>query len=128
MEATSGRNERGAFLWYAHDKIVRAIEEAEGINVKETYQGGLACYLIGLVKSGHLQRAVKPPELSRKVQYDCKKEYLYRQTGKAYKRGIPSLKSHKNQFCDSHIRGQQSHELWRIHRTLPKWFRLMMLD
>lgn len=127
MEAIGGRNTRGAFLWYSHDKILDAIDKNEGINTRAIYRS-LTCYLQGLVKSGHVERAVKPKELSRKVQYDHKQEYLYRKTGKPFTRGLPTLKSCKNELSGSYIKAQLSHELWRIHRRLPKWFRDMMMD
>ena len=127
MAATTGRNSRGAFLWYSHDKICTLISEAEGIRVKDFYRS-LSSYINGLVKSGHLERAIKPRELSKKVQYDGKPEYLYRQTGKPYTRGMPSLSSGKNAHTDAATISSQGHELWRLHRTLPLWFRRMMTD
>ena len=128
MAATTGRNSRGAFLWYSHDKICCLIGEAEGLRVKDFYRS-ISAYLNDLVKSGHLERAVKPRHLSNKVRYDGKEEYLYRQTGKAYKRGNPGLISPKNQHSPVIERNALlSHELWRLHRTLPKWFRRMMFD
>lgn len=127
MLATTGRNSRGVFLWYSHDLILKIVSEQEGINVRDTYRS-LSCYLHGLVKSGHLERALKPRELSLKVQDDGRPEYLYRQTGKPYLRGIPVLKSCKNKHSVFVQRSTQGHELWRLHRKLPKWFRLMMMD
>lgn len=127
MAATSGRNSRGAFLWYSHDKICSLITEAEGFETKSVYRS-LSAYLSELVKSGHLVRAIKPRELSLKVQYDGKPEYLYRQTGKPFVRGVPALISSKNDHSEAARRSSQAHELWRVHRALPKWFRCMMMD
>ena len=127
MAATTGRNSRGAFLWYSHDKISSLISEQEGFNVKEIYRS-LSSYLQGLVKSGHLERAVKPRELSRKVQFDGRPEYLYRQTGKPYERGMPRLSSSKNAHTDAAYKSSQGHELWRLYPKLPLWFRRMMMD
>lgn len=129
MLTTTGRNDKGGFLWYSHDMICRLISEAEGVQVHSVYRS-LSCYLQGLVKSGHLERAIKPRHLSRKVQYDGKPEYLYRQTGKAFTRQDDQrLKSGKNASNPKATQNAVlSHELWRIHRGLPKWFRRMMLD
>ena len=127
MAAASGRNNRGAFLWYSHDKICSIIGDEEGMRVKDFYRS-ISAYLNGLVKSGHLERAIKPRNLSRKVQYDGKPEYLYRQTGKVFKRGVPVMSSSKNIHTDAARLSSQAHELWRLHRALPKWFRRMMTD
>lgn len=128
MLATTGRNSRGAGLWYSHDLICSLIGDIEGLRVKDFYRS-ISAYLRALVKSGHMVRAVKPRNLSGKVQYDGRDEYLYRQTGKPYTRGNPGLISPKNQHSPVIERNALlSHELWRLHRTLPKWFRRMMLD
>lgn len=128
MAATTGRNDRGAFLWYSHDKILKLIGEQEGVDVRRVYRS-LSSYLSSLVKSGHLERAMKPKHLSRKLHYDPKGEYLYRQTGKPYKRGeLGFMKCPKNQHSMIRHNAVLSHELWRLHRNLPKWYRRMMLD
>lgn len=128
MAATSGRNSRGARLWYSHDKIIRLISEAEGIDPKLIYRS-LSAYLSGLVKSGHLERATKPPELRQGIRgLSSIPEYVYRQTGKPFVRGMPSLSSSKNEHTEAARRSSQGHELWRLHRALPKWFRCMMMD
>ena len=113
MLVTTGRNNKGGFLWYSHGKICDIIEKAEGVRIT------LGRELIELVKKGYLVRAVKPRHLSSKVQYNGKEEYLYRQTGKPFKRGMPELTNN---------RAEQAHEIWRLHKKLPKWFRCMMLD
>lgn len=129
IEATSGRNERGAFLWYSHDHICTLVGEAEGLRVKDFYRS-FGTYLLGLVKSGHLVRAVKPRHLSKKVQYDGKPEYLYRRTGKTFERedsnrGISGKNAHTDHAGKNAVIG---HEIWRLHRGLPKWYRRMMLN
>lgn len=128
MAATSGRNVRGTFLWYSHDRICQAIGEAEGIRVKDFYRS-VSAYLNGLVKSGHMERAVKPSGLREGVRgLSSIPEYLYRQTGKPFTRKTPSLSSSKNRHTNAQERAVQAHELWRLHRRLPKWFRDMMMD
>lgn len=129
MVATSGRNERGAFLWYSHKKICEVIGEQEGLKPSEFY-GSISSFLTSLVKSGHMIRANKPQELRQGVRgISSIPEYLYRQTGKPYERSkaIP-LQSSKNSHTDAGLRGIQAHEIWRSNPTLPKWFRRMMLD
>lgn len=121
----SGQNVRGKPLWYSHKKIMQLVSENEGYDISTKYRS-LSNYLLELVKSGHLERALKPPHLSSKVHPD--KEYLYRRTSKPYTREYMSLQSSKNNFTDAHIRGQEAFELWRKHKTLPKWFRRMMMD
>lgn len=128
MATVTGRNDRGAFLWYSHDKIRGLIAEAEGFDIKRHYKSGISPYLTALVKSGHLERAVKPRQLSNKVQDDGRPEYLYRATGKAYARGMPHLSSSKNAHTNAYDRSSQGHELWRLYPSLPKWFRRMMMD
>lgn len=125
MQVTGGRNARGDFLWYSHRKILDAIDQAEGINTGTVYRS-LTVYLSQLVKGGHLIRAVKPHSLSRKVQRTSTPEYLYRQTGKPFKRGL-ALTDGKA-LSSSHVKGMQAHELWRVYRRLPKWYRDMMMD
>lgn len=127
MTSVTGRNDRGAFLWYSHDKICALISEAEGVNVK-AYYATISPFLTALVKSGHLERALKPRQLSKKVYSDGMTEYLYRATGKPFARGIPSLSSGKNAHTSAAYRSSQGHELWRLYPTLPKWFRRMMMD
>lgn len=125
--ATSGRNDRGAFLWYSHDLILKTINEAEGCQVKQVYRS-LSVYLSQLVKSGHMQRAIKPPELSKKIHQTKIPEYLYRRTGKDYNPDYARLRSSKNEHTNASTNAGLGHELWRIHRNLPKWFRRMMMD
>lgn len=129
LAATSGRNDRGAFLWYSHHLIKEKVFEAEGLEKDQIYKSGLSPYLYALVKSGHLERAIKPPELTRKIKYDGRPEYFYRQTGKPYSPDYARLKSSRNehnpQATNNAVLG---HELWRLHRRLPKWFRRMMMD
>lgn len=128
MAASTGRNSRGAFLWYSHNKICEIINEQEGNNAKRGYRS-LSVYLTGLVKSGHLERALKPHTMRSGVRgLSSIPEYVYRQTGKLYKRGIPALSSSKNEHTDAALISAQGHEIWRVHKTLPKWFRRMMLD
>lgn len=121
----TGQNSRGKPLWYSHKKIMQLVSDAEGYDISVKYRS-LSNYLLELVKSGHLERTIKPAHLSDKVQPN--KEYLYRRTAKPYNREYMSLQSSKNNLTDAHIRGQEAFELWRKHRTLPKWFRRMMMD
>lgn len=127
MLATSGRNNKGGFLWYSHKKICELIEEREGIKVTDFY-ATISGYLTQLVKSGHIERAAKPKHLSNRYHYGLKQEYLYRQTGKPFKRRFPYLSSSKNKDTLAGDNAILAHEIWRLHRKLPKWFRRMMLD
>jgi hypothetical protein len=128
MAATTGRNSRGAFLWYSHDKICSLVSEQEGIDPHSIYRS-LSAYLSGLVKSGHLERALKPPKLRQGIRgLSSIPEYVYRQTGKPFARGVPVLSSSKNLHTEAARLSIQGHELWRLHRSLPKWFRRMMMD
>lgn len=120
----TGRNDRGVALWYTHKKIMNLVYAH--FDVSKEYRS-LTPYLSALVKSGHLERTMKPPELSEKVSYTTQVEYLYRRTEKPYERKYPSLKSSKNKYSEAQIRGVQAHELWRMYPTLPKWYRAMMM-
>lgn len=127
MAATGGRNARGDFLWYSHKGVIEAIEMHEGIDLKDS-GGMLSPYLIGLVKGGFMVRAVKPHSLSRKVQRTSTPEYLYRQSGKPFERGIGKLESSRNILAKSYIKAHEAHELWRMYKQLPKWYRDMMMN
>jgi hypothetical protein len=129
MAATSGRNNREAWLWYSHDRICSLISEAEGVEVKTFYRS-LSAYLAELIKSGHLERAVKPSGLKSGVRgLSSIPEYLYRQTGKPFERvKFDRLRSGKNAHTDATLKAIQAHEIWRLNQRLPKWFRNMMMD
>jgi len=120
LAAMTGRNNRGIPLWYDHAGIYRRLSEAHGEEATRAYRS-LSAYLLALVKSGHLERAIKPRHLSTKVQYDGKPEYLYRVTGKPFTRG-------GLQECDNTRKAILAHDLWRMYPRLPKWYRRMMLD
>jgi hypothetical protein len=130
IDALTGRNNRGDPLWYSHKKILELVSENEGHDVSQPYRS-LSNYLLELVKSGHLERALTPPGVSNKKCHGMEpgKAYLYRRTSKPFKRGYLNLKSSRNQYnSEVHIRGQEAFELWRKHKSLPKWFRRMMMD
>jgi len=128
MDVTTGRNSRGAPLWYSHGKICMLIAGQEDISVSSIRAKSITPYLLGLVKSGHLERAEKPVHLCRHMRGNGTKEYLYRQTGKKFKiYAGESFESYKNKGSDASVLGYQAHKIWRDHRKLPKWFRQMML-
>ena len=112
-------------LWYSHKKIITLLSELDGYNVKNKYRS-MSAYLLELVKSGHLERTVAPPEVSKRMHGT--KEYLYRRTGKSFKRGYLDLNSSKSKFTDACVKGIKAHEIYRLNRNLPKWFRKMMMD
>lgn len=84
-----------------------------------------------LIKSGHLERTICPDHLTKRRTGDGRAyavEYLYRQTGRPYKRKPIPRTSSKNMHSNAQIRATQGHDLWRMYPTLPKWFRRMMMD
>lgn len=127
MEVTGGRNTRGDYLWYSHGGILDALDKAEGTNIRHDFYRSISPYLQGLVKGGFLIRAVKPHSLSRMVQRRTIPEYLYKQTGKPFKRGNVNLQSSKNEHTQVRLRAIEAHDLWREYRQLPKWYRDMMM-
>jgi hypothetical protein len=127
MEATSGRNPQGRFLWYSHSKIIDCMDELEGGSIRGEFCS-ITPYLSDLVKHGYMIRAVKPPSLLNRPLDNRRPEYLYRQTGKPFKRGIVELSSRKNAHTNAQATSRQSHDLWREHRKLPYWFRRLMYD
>lgn len=122
MTVTTGRNERGGFLWYDHAGIKRRILEL----CPHRHQHSLAPYLNALVRSGHLVRANKDKALVQGGGIHGHNEYFYRQTGKAFQRGDSDRLINWKRPENSNA--ALAHELWRMHRDLPRWFRRMMLE
>ena len=127
MDATTGRNERGTPLWYTHAQICAVVSERQGWDVR-TRHNSLSPHCLSLVKTGHLERAIMPHNLSGRVRYNGKPEYLYRQTGKPYTRPNGCFMSHDNAKGYDGKTFIQGFELRRAYPMLPKWFRKMMLD
>ncbi len=127
LDAMTGRNKKGIPLWYDNATIMSEVSKLAGYDIRVKYKS-LTCFLYDLTKTGHIERAVKPRELSKKVCYDPSKEFLYRVTGKPYVHRFGNLNTYKNQGSNIEAVSTQAHNIWREHKTLPKWYRRMMLD
>jgi hypothetical protein len=105
--------------WFTHKLIVDDVNNYFGSKRKS-----ISDRLLGLIISGHVERALKPDEL--KKGSNGKKEYIYRWTGKEY---IPpdrkTLKTYHKNHADNIAIGKH---LYSHYPHLPKWFRLMMLN
>lgn len=94
-----------AGLWFTHRAIQKRLQDHAG-----GCPDNLAQVLYTLVKSGHIERAIKPEKI--KAQYAPRHEYIYRRTGKAFKPGKPVM--------------QQGFDVWVKYKRFPKWLRDMM--
>lgn len=70
--------------WFSSHLITAHLHVELGRNIKPT------CYLLRLVKSGHVERACKPAHLVKSK--NGQKEFIYRWSGRAYHDKIESLK------------------------------------
>ena len=95
-------------LWFTHKAIKDRLKN-RGYGVPEN----LGQVLYGLVKSGHLERSMKPNHMKGKQVY--RNEFIYRRTGKPYR----EKKSMGKVALGNQIRLD--------HPRLAKWFRDMMI-
>ena len=94
-----------AGLWFTHRAIQKRLQDHAG-----GCPDNLAQVLYALVKSGHIERAVKPKSIAPK--HGPRIEYIYRRTGKAFKPGKPVM--------------QKGFDVWVKYKRFPKWLRDMM--
>lgn len=105
-------------LWFTHGGIYKRLQEREGLRPDEMPQN-LNQVLYGLVRSGHLERAIKPDKM--RATYQTQQEYIYRRTAKAFE---PKTIKGMNAPADDLERGRQ---IQLDSPRLPKWFRDMMM-
>lgn len=94
-----------AGLWFTHRAIQKRLQD-HGAGVPDN----LGQVLYALVKSGHIERAIKPERI--KARHAPRQEYIYRITGKAFKPGNPIM--------------QRGFDIWVKYPRFPKWLRDMM--
>lgn len=100
-----------AGLWFTHGGIYKRLQEREGLRPCEMPQN-LNQVLYGLVRSGHLERALKPDKL--RAAYQVQQEFIYRRTSKPF-----TVKVFREDI-------EQGRQIYLDSPRLPKWFRDMM--
>lgn len=108
IEALTPIGTEKAGLWFTHKAIKDRLKN-RGYGVPEN----LGQVLYGLVKSGHLERSMKPNHMKGKQVY--RNEFIYRHTGKPYR---------EKKSMGKVARGNQ---IRLDHPRLAKWFRDMMI-
>lgn len=103
-------------LWFTHASLYKRLQDYCS---PEAMPDNLRQVLYDLVKSGHLERAVKPDKL--KAAYQIQQEYIYRLTGKPFK--VKPLIGMNAPADDL----QKAYQVKLDHPALPKWFRDMMM-
>lgn len=105
-----------AGLWFTHASLYRRVKDHCS---PEAMPDNLRQVLYDLVKSGHLERAVKPDKF--KAAYQPQQEYIYRLTGKPFTvKIVQALNAPADDV-------QRAYQLSLDHPALPKWFRTMMM-
>jgi len=102
-------------LWFTHASLYRRVKDHCS---PEAMPNNLRQVLYDLVKSGHLERALKPDHI--KAAYQSQREYIYRVTGKPF-----TVKPLSGLNAPGHD-VQRAYQLKLDHPRLPKWFRDMM--
>lgn len=101
--------------WMTHNAIQKRLQETGYTGAPKS----LATALRVLVKSGHVERALKPDHM----QNDFHREYIYRRTAKPFKAKIMGARFRNGTKADDL---QRAFQLRMDHPRLPKWFRDMM--
>lgn len=119
MFVFTGREKKG--IWFSHKKI---IEHLDCTNRNKPLS--VTMYLLQLIRTGHLERAVKPAELRENDLYRPQVEYLYRWTGLKYVRpdNFTKIGGINSRVDPDAMR--LGAEIWNNHPHLPKWFRDIM--
>ncbi len=105
--------------WYSSQAITRHLNNRLGRNIKPTSS------LLRLVKSGHIERAYKPPHLINSK--NCQKEFIYRWSGKAYRDKIERLKQLSYEDMCPTDRAIIMRFLNAHYPDLPGWYQRIML-
>ncbi len=106
-------------LWFTHGMIRNGVLD-EYPNHRRI-PSSISVYLTNLIRTGHVERAIKPHHMFTDGRI-TQREYLYRWTGKAY-----DDKPYYGPFVNSDTL-IQGRDIFLDNRTLPKWFRSMMMD
>ncbi len=106
-----GTGDQGA--WFTHAALLRRVKDHH----QDTPQD-LTHELYGLVKTGHIERAIRPDQVQDKQV--SRTEYIYRRTAKAYR---PKEVKGMNAPIAAMDRARQ---IQLDNPRLPKWFRDMM--
>ena len=105
--------------WYSSRLITAYLQAELGRNVKPT------CYLLRLVKSGHIERAHKPKHLINSKNGN--KEFIYRWSGRTYQDKIEHLKQLQYESIPPTDRAILMGFLSAHYSNLPDWYQRMML-
>lgn len=105
--------------WFSSRAITAHLQTEMRRNIKPT------CYLLRLVKSGHVQRAYKPAHLINSK--NCQKEFIYRWSGRAYQDNIEYLKEFSYDDLLPVYKAQVMRFLNAHYPDLPCWYQRMML-
>lgn len=99
-------------LWFTQASLIKRIEihpDYRGLELNKLF----SVTIQGLIKSGHVQRALNPKKGL------CK--YIYRRTGKPFEAKILGEK-----IVGGKEKIQKGYDIYHKHGKLPKWFRDMM--
>lgn len=105
--------------WYSSRAITEHLNAVFNRNIKPTSS------LLRLVKSGHIERAYKPPHLIN--SRNGKREYIYRWSGRPYHDKIERLKKLPYQDMPPTDRAIIMRFLSAHYPGLPGWYQRMML-
>lgn len=105
--------------WYSSRAITVHLKAEIGRDIKPTSS------LLQLVKSGHIERAYKPPHLINSK--NGKREYIYRWSGKAYHDQIERLKKLPYDDLLPIYKAQVMRFLNAHYPDMPDWYLRMML-
>lgn len=105
--------------WYSSRAITAHLKAELGRDIKPTSS------LLQLVKSGHIERAYKPPYLINSK--NGKQEYIYRWSGRPYHDKIERLKKLPYENMPPTDRAIIMRFLKAHYPDLPGWYQRMML-
>lgn len=105
--------------WFSSRAITVHLQTELGRNIKPT------CYLLRLVKSGHILRAYKPRHLTRsKIETQ---EFIYKWSGRPYRDEIQRIRRLPYDELSPTDKAKIMRCLSAHYPGLPAWYRLMML-
>lgn len=105
--------------WFSSRAITAHLQTEMGRNIKPT------CYLLRLVKSGHIERAYKPNHLINSK--NGKPEFIYRWSGRTYHDQIERLKQVPYDDLLPIYKAQVMRFLNAHYPDLPSWYKRTML-